>query len=121
MTFRLIDAFATLSERQRNGLWQQNVSFYGDLLRHTPLAGSEEIVAAKAMREFMNCVELFWRPWLLRRGEVDNRQTLRDAQREGRGVVAVFPHFGPFYAQFPAMRPLRAGRLGRRLAASLRG
>jgi lauroyl/myristoyl acyltransferase len=103
VTFRLIDAFATLSERRRNGLWRQNVSFYGDLLRHTPLAGSEEVVAAQAMREFMKCIELFWRPWFLCRGEVENRQILRAAQRENRGVVAVFPHFGPSYAQFPAM------------------
>ena len=103
VTFRLIDSFAALSERRRNGLWQQNVRFYGDLLRYTPLAGSEEIVASDAMREFMKCIELFWRPWLLCRGKVENRQTLRAAQREGRGVVAVFPHFGPSYAQFPAM------------------
>ncbi len=103
LTFRLIDAFAALSRRQKNGLWQQNVSFYGELLEHTPLAGTEETVAEDAMREFMKCIELFWRPWLLCRGTVENRQTLRAAQREGRGVVAVFPHFGPSYAQFPSM------------------
>lgn len=104
LTFRLIESFAALSERRRTGLWNQNVEFYGDLLRHTSLAGLEEHVAARAMREFMECIELFWRPWLLSRAVVENRQVLRAAQREGRGVVAVFPHFGPSYAQFPAMR-----------------
>jgi lauroyl/myristoyl acyltransferase len=99
----LINAFASFSERRKNGLWQQNVTFYGDLLRHTPLAGSEERVAAEAMREFMVCVELFWRPWLMCRGSVEKRQMLRAAQREGRGVVGVFPHFGPSYAQFPSL------------------
>ncbi len=104
LSFRLIDRFAALSERRRTGLFNQNVQFYGELLRHTSLAGSEERVAARAMREFMECVELFWRPWLLSRAVVENRQVLRAAQREGRGVVAVFPHFGPSYAQFPAMQ-----------------
>lgn len=103
VAFRLIDGFAMVSERKRTGLWQQNERFYADLVRHTPLAGSEGEISGRAMREFMACTEIFWRPWLMCRGEVENRHLLTDAQREGRGVVAVFPHFGPVYAQFPTM------------------
>jgi lauroyl/myristoyl acyltransferase len=53
--------------------------------------------------EFYHCIEVFWRPWLMSRGEIEGLEHFEAARSEGRGVVAPFPHFGMPYAQFPIM------------------
>jgi lauroyl/myristoyl acyltransferase len=104
VAFPAIDVFATQMQKRRAPIWKENVRFHEQLLRHTPLRGTEGEVARRAIREIFQCMEIFWRPWLMERGEIDGLETLLRAQREGRGVVTVFPHFGMVYAQFHIMR-----------------
>lgn len=102
-TFRMIDAGARLARRRRLGVWQENVAFHRELLRYTPLRGREEDVATDAIAEFLKIMEIFWRPWLMRAGEVADIDNYRSAAAAGRSVLLVFPHFGLTYAAAPTL------------------
>ena len=104
VAFQLIDAYARYSRRVRTRQYKDYLRYHRALLRYTPLAGQEEDVAERAIAEYWQCSELFWRPWLMHRGEIDGFEYFRSARAAERGVVAVFPHFGIPYAQFPIMR-----------------
>jgi lauroyl/myristoyl acyltransferase len=104
VTFPLIDAYAACAYHTKTWPMEDNLQFHRELLEHTPLAGCEAEVARRAVAEYFQCVEIFWRPWLITRGQVEGLERYREARATGRGVVAVFPHFGMPYAQFPIMR-----------------
>jgi lauroyl/myristoyl acyltransferase len=93
-TFRLIDAYASWAHRTETWPWPENLRFHEQLWAHTPLAGEEGEIARRAISEFFKCVEIFWRPWLVDRGEVEGLHSYYRARAEGRGVIVVFPHFG---------------------------
>jgi lauroyl/myristoyl acyltransferase len=104
LSFPLIEAYAAVTQRLSTFHWRENERFYRELLKYTPLAGTEADVARRAVAEFFHSCEVFWRPWLMSRGEIDGIEYFQAARSEGRGVVGVFPHFGMPYAQFPIMR-----------------
>jgi lauroyl/myristoyl acyltransferase len=68
------------------------------------LAGTEEDVARRALAEYFQCTEVFWRPWLMTSGRIEGMEHYQAANSEGRGVVTVLSHFGNPHAQFPTMR-----------------
>ena len=103
VAFALAEPYAAWARRIRTPLWERFRSFQELLLEHTPLAGREEQIAQRQLEEMFRCLELFWRPWLMERGTVDGIDRLHAARSSGRGVVAVFPHFGLPYAQYPMM------------------
>jgi lauroyl/myristoyl acyltransferase len=45
-------------------------------------------------------IELFWRPWLMGRGEIEGIEHFHAARSHGRGVAAAFPHFGIPYGHY---------------------
>lgn len=100
----LIELYSRVQQRGRRLHWRTSRDFHRELLRFTPLAGTEEAVARRSVVEWYRCAELFWRPWLMRRGEIRGIEHLEAARAEGRGIAGVFPHFGIPYAQFPIMR-----------------
>ncbi len=100
----LIDAYAAVAQRRGALPWDMSRRFYAELLAYTPLAGTEDDVARRAIAEFFRVQEMFWRPWLMTRGEIDGLEHYETARSEGRGVVAVCGHFGNFAAQAPVMR-----------------
>src|ERR1051325_6854108 len=100
----LIELYSRIQQRGRRLHGRTSRDFHRELLRFTPLAGTEEDVARRSVVEWYSCAELFWRPWLMRRGEIRGMEHLEAARATGRGIVAVFPHFGIPYAQFPIMR-----------------
>jgi lauroyl/myristoyl acyltransferase len=104
VAFPLIEAYAGLTKRTKAWAWEENYIFHGKLLRHTPLAGTEDEVARRAVIEFFECVEMFWRPWLMRGARIEGMEHYRAARATGRGILTAFPHFGMPYAQFPIMR-----------------
>jgi lauroyl/myristoyl acyltransferase len=104
VAFPLIDAYAAFAARAETWPMEDNLRFHRQLLEHTPLAGSEADVARRAVIEYFQVVEIFWRPWLMVRGDAEGFDYYREARASGRGVVTVFPHFGMPYAQFPIMR-----------------
>jgi lauroyl/myristoyl acyltransferase len=104
VAFRLIDAFAALSQRRRTAFYEDCVRYHRELLRYTALAADHEDVARRSVAEVWRNLEIFWRPWLSRRGEIEGMKHYRRARLSGRGIVAAFPHFGMPYAQFPIMR-----------------
>jgi lauroyl/myristoyl acyltransferase len=101
--FRLAEPYAVWARRTRAPRWEKFRRFHERLLEHTPLAGSEEEIAERASAEMVRSLELFWRPWLMERGGMEGIDHYQAARSRGRGVVAVFPHFGVPYAQFPIM------------------
>jgi lauroyl/myristoyl acyltransferase len=103
LVFRLAEPYAAWARRTRSPRWETFRAFHEELLQHTPLAGSEEDVAERACAEMLRCLELYWRPWLMRQGGIDGVEHLHAARATGRGVLAVFPHFGQPYAQYPIM------------------
>lgn len=105
--FGLADRYAAWARRTRDTRWERFRAFHERLLAHTPLAGTEEDVAERACAEMIRTAELYWRPWLMARTSAEGVERLRAARAEGRGVAAVFTHFGIPYAQFPLL-----GRLG---------
>ncbi len=104
MAFGLIEAYAALAQRTRAWAWEENRLFHRQLLQYTALAGTEDDVARRAVVEFFECVEIFWRPWLMKHAEIEGMEHYQAARATGRGVLTVFPHFGMPYAQFPIMR-----------------
>ncbi len=104
VAFALIERYGALAQRTRAWAWQENVAFHRQLLEHTPLAGTEDDVARRAVIEFFECVEIFWRPWLMKGAVIEGIEHYRAGRASGRGVLTVFPHFGMPYAQFPIMR-----------------
>jgi lauroyl/myristoyl acyltransferase len=102
--FKLTLMYAGVQQRGRRLHWRTSRDFYRDLLRYTPLAGSEDDVARRSVAEWYQCAEVFWRPWLMRQGEIEGLAHFEAARAQGRGIVLVFPHFGLPYAQFPVMR-----------------
>jgi lauroyl/myristoyl acyltransferase len=98
VVFRLAEPYAAWARRSRTFRWERFRSFHERLLEHTPLAGTEEEVAERAVAEMLRSLELFWRPWLVCKGGVDGVEHLHAAQSRRRGVVGVFPHFGLVYA-----------------------
>jgi len=100
----LIEIYSRIQQRGRRLHWRTSRDFHRELLRFTALAGTEEAVARRSVVEWYSCAELFWRPWLMRRGEIRGMEHLEAARAAGRGIVAVFPHFGIPYAQFPIMQ-----------------
>jgi lauroyl/myristoyl acyltransferase len=103
VAFRLAEPYARWAHRNRAYRWERFRRFHERLLEHTPLAGREDEIAERASAEMFRTLELFWRPWLVERGWIDGIEHLHAARSRGRGVVAVFPHFGLPYAQFPIM------------------
>jgi lauroyl/myristoyl acyltransferase len=103
VAFRLAEPYAAWARRTRAHRWERFRRFHERLLEHTPLAGSEDEIAQRQLAEMFRCLELFWRPWLMERGGIEGIEYLHAARSRGRGVVAVFPHFGLPYAQFPIM------------------
>ena len=103
LAFPLIDVHAAIAERRGSFHLRENRRYFAELLRYTPLAGTEDDVARRAIVELFRVQEMFWRPWLMRRGEVDGLEHFEAARSEGRGVVAVCNHFGNFAAQVPVM------------------
>jgi lauroyl/myristoyl acyltransferase len=103
VAFPLIEAYAALAQRTKAWAWEENYIFHGKLLRHTRLAGTEDEVARRAVVEFFECVEMFWRPWLMHHATIEGIEHYRAAQATGRGILTSFPHFGMPYAQFPIM------------------
>lgn len=103
LTFPLARVAAAATRRRANWLWTENRRYFEELLRYTPLAGSEEEVAERAVAEFLQCSEIGWRPWLMAQGEIDGIEHFSAAHSAGRGVVGVFPHFGICYGQFPIL------------------
>ncbi len=93
--------FAAEARRRRNSSWRDFLDFHEELLWHTPLRGTEADVAERAVSEFLTCLEMFWRPWLMSSGELSGVERLRRVQAGGRGAVLAFPHFGPFHALGP--------------------
>jgi lauroyl/myristoyl acyltransferase len=104
VAFRLAEPYAARASRRRAHRWERFRRFQERLLEHTPLAGSEEEIAQRQLAEMFRCLELFWRPWLMERGGIEGIEHFHAAASRGRGVVAVFPHFGLPYAHFPIMR-----------------
>jgi lauroyl/myristoyl acyltransferase len=98
-----IEAFAFLSQRRRTSFYLRLEWFYSELLRHTPLAGSEQEVARRAVVERLLGLELHWRPWVMQTGEVAGLEHYHSARQEGRPIVAPFVHFGWPYGQFVIM------------------
>src|SRR5205807_760322 len=94
MAFLVIDAYAALAARIGTFHWKANRRFYGELLRYTPLAGTEDDVARRAIAEFFRVQEIFWRPWQMNRGVIEGLEHFEAARAQGRGVVAVCCHFG---------------------------
>lgn len=94
---------------QRSGVWaaREARQFYRELLRHTDARGDDPELVRRGIAEYFHWNELFWRPWLMMRGTLEGRQHLSDAVDAGRGVVAVYPHFGMLYAQFPILARAR--------------
>jgi len=101
--FRGFELLGAWARRARHPLYLGHLDHHRELLRHTPLAGREEEVAERALVEFLVCVELFWRPWLMRRGVVENLHYAREAQSADRGVLMTWPHFGVGYSLFPSL------------------
>ncbi len=104
LSFPAFRAYAVAAQRANTFQWRENRRFYEELLRYTPLAGSEADVARRAVAEFFHVSELFWRPWLMGQGQIEGLEHYESARSQGRGVVAPFPHFGNPYIQFPVMR-----------------
>jgi NAD(P)-dependent dehydrogenase (short-subunit alcohol dehydrogenase family)/lauroyl/myristoyl acyltransferase/acyl carrier protein len=104
LAFPLIDVHAAIAQRRGSFHWRENRRYFEELLRYTPLAGSEDDVARRAIVELFRVQEVFWRPWLMRRGEIDGFEHFEAARSEGRGVVAVCNHFGNVAAPIPIMR-----------------
>ena len=96
-----IRLYAAGAQRGRTPTWREQVDYYEQLLRYTPLRGTEEAVARRAISELFSCLEIFWRPWVMASGEIVGLQRLQHAQAQKRGVVLAFSHFGPSYALFP--------------------
>jgi lauroyl/myristoyl acyltransferase len=100
VAFAGINVYGGLARRARLGSWLANVEFHEQLLRCTTIRGTEEEVAQRAVTEYFCWLEIFWRPWLMARGEVSGIEWLREAESQGRGVVLAFPHYGNPYAVF---------------------
>lgn len=103
VVFGLAEPYAAWARRTRTPRWERFRSFHQRLLEHTPLAGNEEEIAERACAEMLRTFELFWRPWLMERGGIEGIEHFHAARSQRRGVVAVFPHFGIPYGQFPIM------------------
>ena len=107
VAFGVADAAAALARRKHAAVWQDNVRFFAQLLAYTPLRGSEQDVATEAVAEYFRIMEIFWRPWLMERGEIAEADNFHSVHAGGRRVVFAFPHFGLTVAAAPTLR--RAG------------
>lgn len=101
VAFAGIEAYAAHCYRRRNWMWEENFKFHSKLLQYTPQIGVADDIARRAIVEYFECVEIFWRPWLMNRGEIEGMHHYREAVARKRGVLGVFPHYGMAYAQFP--------------------
>jgi lauroyl/myristoyl acyltransferase len=81
------------SEERRAG-----VSFMTDLLLYTPRADEAEELAERWLVEKSLVGELFWRPWLLKRSRILERERWDAAHQGGRGCLIVIGHIGPTWA-----------------------
>ena len=104
VAYPLIQAFGAHCQRRRNGMWEDNLKYHRQLWQYTPLLDQADDIARRAIVEYFECVEIFWRPWLADRGTVEGMHHYREALAANRGVVLAFPHFGIPHAQFPIMR-----------------
>lgn len=107
LAMKVADPYARRARAARGPYWERLRAFHEELLAHTPLAGQEEEIAQRACAEMVRHLELYWRPWLMRKGQVRGMHHHEAARSQGRGVVAVFPHHGISYAKYPIMA--RAG------------
>ncbi len=107
VAFGVADAAAALARRKQAAVWQDNVRFFSELLLHTPLRGTEKDVATAAVAEYFRIMEIFWRPWLMERGEIAEAENYHSVHGQGRRVLFVFPHFGLTIAAAPTLH--RAG------------
>lgn len=105
--FKLTLLYSGVQQRGARLHWRTSRDFHRDLLRYTPLAGSEDEIARRSVAEWYQCAEVFWRPWLMRQGEIEGFRHFEAARAQGRGIVLAFPHFGLPYAQFPVMQRFR--------------
>jgi lauroyl/myristoyl acyltransferase len=98
--FALAEPYAALARRTKGPRWERFRRFQEKLLEHTPLAGGEEEIAERQCAEMFRTIELFWRPWLMKRGGIEGIEHFHAARSHGRGVAAVFPHFGNPYGHY---------------------
>jgi lauroyl/myristoyl acyltransferase len=101
--YKLAEPYAAWARRTREPRWERFRSFQERLLEHTPLAGTAEDVAERQSAEMFRTIELYWRPWLMEQGRIEGLEHLNAARAQGRGVAAVFPHFGIPYALFTTL------------------
>ena len=101
LAFGLIAVGAAWSARRHTEGYEKAAAFQTQLLEHTSLASEAPALARETLAELWRVLEIFWRPWLMRSGGVENLEHMRASQASGRGVVAVFPHYGMPYAIFP--------------------
>jgi lauroyl/myristoyl acyltransferase len=71
---------------------------FAALLQHTPRAGEAAAVARLWMAEKSRISEIFWRPWLMRRGSLEGAEHWHSARQDERGFVLVFGHLSPMFA-----------------------
>ena len=101
--FRLAEPYAARARAAGGPRYERLRRFHERLLEHTALAGQEAEVAERGLAEMVRCLELFWRPWLSRRGAIAGLEHYSAARASGRGIVAAFTHYGMPYAQFPIL------------------
>jgi lauroyl/myristoyl acyltransferase len=87
-----------------NPLHDRARDFVTALLAHTARAPEAEVLAGRWLEEAAQNLELHWRPWLMRRGRMVNREIHDEALATGRGIVLTFIHTGPIYAVWPSLR-----------------
>ena len=81
--------------RRRNSAERRDGErFMADLLLHTPRAAEANELAARWLVEKSKLGELFWRPWLLERSRILDREHWNRARRPERGCLFVTGHIG---------------------------
>jgi lauroyl/myristoyl acyltransferase len=103
LLFPLFDLYARLGRRLDSEQYRVTEEFQRTLLEHRG-DGAGPALAERGIAEFWRFGELFWRPWLMARGEAEESVHLRSALAQGRGVVLSFTHYGNPYAQFHILR-----------------
>jgi hypothetical protein len=68
--------------------------FMADLLLHTPRAAEANELAERWLVEKSKLGELFWRPWLLERSRILDRENWIHGRRADRGCLFVAGHIG---------------------------
>lgn len=91
------------SELAKTQLYRDVLDAQRRLLEYTPRADEYEQVARATIAELAISMELLWRPWQMMKADAIGLHHLRDAQKQGRGVVLSFAHYSMPYAMFPVL------------------